>query len=158
MTTPVTPPLFRSNYPEFSSTDRFPNSGVQYWLDTAYSFLNASRWGKQLDIGVSLYVAHNLSLEARAQAEAANGGVPGGQVGPVSSKSIDKVSVGYDTGAGTETGAGHWNSTIYGTRFFRLVKMFGSGPIQVGMGVSPPNTGLPWPGPLTTPGFTNFGN
>ena len=153
----ATPATFKGHYPEFVCPDTYPQSQVQFWLDIAYSMLNASRWGRQLDIGVELYVAHNLALEARSQATAANGGIPGESVGVLNSKSVDKVSAGYDTGIATEQNAGHWNSTIYGTRFYRLAKMFGAGPVQVGIGVAPPLSGLGWPGPLTTPGFTNFG-
>jgi hypothetical protein len=152
-----TPAIFKGHYPEFVCPDTYPVSQVQFWLDTAYSLLNVQRWGRQLDMAAELYCAHNLALEARAQASAANGGIPGEAVGILNSKSVDKVSAGYDTGSSTETGAGHWNLTIYGTRLYRFMKMFGSGPIQIGIGQAPPGSGLAWPGPLTTPGFTNFG-
>ena len=137
---------FRADYPEFSGTTTYPNSQVQYWLNVAYSMLNAGRWGRQLDIGAAAFAAHNLSLEARAMAESANGGVPGGQVGPVSSKSVDKVSMSYDTSSGIQPGAGHWNMTIYGTRFIRMARMFGAGPVHVGMGSTPPLSGPGWAG------------
>jgi hypothetical protein len=148
---------FRADFPEFGSTDIFPASQVTFWLNLASLLINPNRWGKVLDAGTELFVAHNLAIEARAQAEAAGGGIPGGQVGPMNSKSVDKVSIGYDTSAGIEAGAGHWNLTTYGTRFIRLAKMFGAGPVQIGVGVVPNGNGLAWPGPLTTPGFTNFG-
>ena len=153
----VTPAIFKGHYPEFVCPETYPPSQVQFWLDTAYSMLNPARWGRQLDMAAELYVAHNLALEARAMKESQGGGIPGGSVGVLSSKSVDKVSAGYDTNRATEESAGHWNLTIYGTRLYRLIKLFGAGPVQVGIGVSPPNTGLGWPGPLTTPGFTNFG-
>lgn len=152
----ITVQQFRADFPEFGSTSTFPNSGIQFWLDFSYNFLNASRWGKSLDIGAELFAAHNLAIEAKAQAAASAGGIPGEQTGPVNSKSVDKVSIGYDTGAGIQPDAGHWNLTVYGTRFIRMVRMFGAGPIQVGSFASP-STGMAWSGPLTTPGFTNFG-
>ena len=157
MTTPSTPAIFKGRYPEFVDPLVYPENQVQYWLDISYSLLSASRWGQQLDMAAELYTAHNLALEARAQKEAQNGGIPGGSVGVLNSKSVDKVSAGYDTSVATEQGAGHWNLTIYGTRFYRLMKLFGSGPIQLGIGYAPPLSGAAWPGPLTTPGFTNFG-
>ena len=149
---------FRTHYPEFADVAVYPDTQVEFWLGIAYSMLSASRFGRQLDIAVELYTAHNLALEARAQATAANGGIPGEAVGVLNSKSVDKVSAGYDTSAATEQGAGHWNLTIYGTRLYRLIKLFGAGPIQIGIGSPPPLSGPAWPGPLTTPGFTNFGN
>ena len=147
---------FRADFPEFGSSTQFTSSQVQFWLNAAYSFLNTRRWGRQLDIGAELYAAHNVAIEARAAASAANGGVPGEQVGPVNSKSVDKVSMGYDTSAGTVEGAGDWNLTVYGTRFMRMARMFGAGGIQIGIGAVPSNSGQGWPGPLTTPGFSNF--
>jgi len=153
----ITVAQFRQDYPEFASTSQYTPSAVTYWLNLAYAMLNTRRWGNQLDIAAELFVAHNLVLEARAQAESKNGGIPGQQVGPVNSKSVDKVSIGYDTGSGIETDAGHWNMSIYGTRFIRLAKMFGAGPLQIGIGATPTGTGLGWSGPNVTPGFSNFG-
>lgn len=149
---------FRANFPEFTSSSDFSNATIQFWLDLAYQMLNASRWLNQLDIGAQLFTAHNIALEAKALKESQNGGIPGQNTGPINSKSVDKVSVGYDTGAGIVPDAGHWNLTTYGTRFIWMLRMFGAGPIQVGIGSAPSMSGTAWPGPLTTPGFSNFGN
>ena len=158
MTSPMTISGFRTAYPEFTDTGRFPNGTVQYWLNTAYLMLNAGRWGRQLDIAAALYCAHNLVLEARAVADTAVGGLPGTNIGPISSKSVDKVSVSNDVNVATEEGAGHWNMTIYGTRLHRLIKLFGAGPIQLGIGCVPPLSGPGWSGPDCSPGPTNFGS
>lgn len=152
----ITVQQFRADFPEFGSSVAYPSSQITFWMNLAYMLLNASRWGSVLDIGAELFIAHNIAIEAKAAAEAAGGGIPGTQVGPMNSKSVDKVSIGYDTGAGIEANAGHWNLTVYGTRFIRLVKMFGAGPIQVGIGQVPAGNGQAWPGPSTNPGFTNF--
>jgi hypothetical protein len=148
---------FRVDYPEFSDLGSFPRSQINYWMAFAYGMLNARRFGRQLNVAIQLFVAHNIALEARAQAEASFGGIPGGQVGPINSKSVDKVSMGYDTSAGIEIGAGHWNLTIYGTRLIRLIKIFGAGPVQIGIGAVPSGSGQGWPGPNTNPGFSTFG-
>ena len=158
MTSPIDIATFRTDYPEFASASTYTDAVVQYWLNFAYSMLSATRWGKQLDIAAELYVAHNLALEARAQREAANGAIPGSSVAVLSNKSVDKVSAGYDVGSSTEAKGGHWNLTIYGTRLYRMMKMFGAGPITIGGGFAPPLSGLAWPGPDTAPGFTNFGS
>lgn len=140
---------FRIDYPEFADTTLYPDSGVNYWLTTAALLLPAARWLTVLDLGTELFTAHNLVLERKAQAEAVNGIPPGVTTGPVSSKSVDKVSVSYDTGSAVVLDAGHWNNTVYGTRFIQLARMFGAGPVQVGVtpGCEPPFNGPPWFGP-----------
>lgn len=137
---------FRADLPEFVSTTMYPSAGVQFWLDFAYRMINQDRFGSNVDVGAEMFAAHFITLEARNALESAGGGIPGQNTGPLSSKSVDKVSVGYDTGAGTEEGAGHWNLTTYGTRFIWMCRMFGAGPIQLTAGASPTPVS-PWPGP-----------
>lgn len=150
----VTPKTFRENFPEFKDIDQYTDSGIQYYVNVATNLsgtgrgmFRASLWKSALDTGVELFVAHNMVLEARAQAEANNGAVPGVSTGAISDKSVDKVRVGYDTAGSAEEGAGHWNLTVYGTRLKRLINMFGMGPITIGGGCSPSFNGPAWPGP-----------
>lgn len=128
----VTVASFGESYPEFF-TGPNPASAVAAddWIAFAKLMLNADRWGDALDMGVSLYVAHNLALQMTAARAGANGAAPGASSGPVASKSVDKVSVSYDTGAATLTDAGAWNLTTYGVRFLQLARMFGAGGIQL---------------------------
>lgn len=148
----ITVAQFRIDYPEFTDTVIYTGSQVQFWLNFAYKFLDIRRWGTTLDLAAELYTAHNLVFEARAQANANAGALPGESQGMLSSKSVDKVSVSYDTSSAAQEGAGHWNLTIYGLRYIRLARMFGSGGIQLGAGASPSGA---WPGPDT--GFIYFG-
>lgn len=134
MTAPVEN-TFRTNFPAFADATRFPAGMVEYWLGLAAKLVNADRWGNLTDDGIKLFAAHNLVLERQAMDSAANGGTPGMSRGVINSESVDKVSVGYDTTAGIELDAGHWNLTIYGTRFIRLARMMGMGGIQLGAGV-----------------------
>ena len=140
----ITVQQFRADFPEFVSTTMYPNSGIQFWLNFAYKMINAERFGDQLDVGAELFTAHFIVLEANAALTSVNGGIPGQSGGVLASKSVDKVSVSYDTGAGTEQGAGHWNLTNYGTRFKWMINMFGAGGLQLGIGSS--NTSQPWGG------------
>lgn len=149
---------FRAQFPEFGSSADFTNDQVQFWLTNAYRFINADRWGSSTDMGASLFAAHNLVLEARAQKEAAAGGIPGAATGMVSSKSVGGVSLGYDTSSVAEENGGHWNLTVYGQRYLRFAKMFGIGPVVVNYVGSDPMNGPAWPGPNTTPSMTGFGN
>ena len=145
----VTAASFRVDYPEFT-VDRYPDSMVNYYLNIAGLMLNASRWSTLLDVGTELFIAHHIAVERRAMDEAATGQPPGTTTGPISSKSVDKVSLSFDVGAAVEENGGHWNLTVYGTRFARLSKQFGAGPLQIGADAFiPPNSaqnawGFPW--------------
>jgi hypothetical protein len=143
----VTVASFRNNYPEFADSVRFSVSQIGYYLNLAGLLLNAARWNNLLDAGTELFVAHNLAIESLTQAEAKSKGVPGITTGPVSAKSVDKVSISYATSDAVQAGAGHWNLTVYGTRYVRLMRMFGAGPVQVGVGAYPLLNGPAWPGP-----------
>lgn len=126
----MTPAAFRTAFPEFASETAYPDSLVTFWLTVAGKMVSATRWGDLLDQGIQLFTAHNLVLERQAAKSAATGAVPGGASGPVNSKTVDKVSVSYDTAAAMEPNAGHWNLTTYGQRYIRLANMFGSGGLQ----------------------------
>lgn len=146
----ITNDQFRQNFPAFADTGKFSEAMLTMWLGFAYQMLGtatiAPRWGVMLDLGAQLFAAHNLALDALANAEAANGAPPGSQVGPASSKSVGGVSISYDVGAGVNAADTHWNLTSYGTRFARLYRMAGAGPLQVGIGQVPPFNGGGWPG------------
>lgn len=154
----ITVAKFRYDYPEFQSTENFPSSQITYWINFAYQMLNPQRWGRQLDLAAELYVAHNIAIEMLAMKQGKAGGAPGLGMGAINNKSVDKVSVGMDVNLASEKDGGHWNLTIYGTRLYRMIKMFGAGPLIVGVGAVSPLTGGGWSGPDVTPGFTNFAN
>lgn len=122
---------FRADFPEFADEATFPDSTVTYWLTLAGKLLNIERWADLLDNGLELFVAHNIVLERQAAASAATGATPGITTGAVSAKGVDKVTVSYDTSAGMDLEAGHWNLTHYGARFIRLARMIGTGGIQL---------------------------
>lgn len=129
----ATPAAFRLTFPEFGDTGAYPDAFVSAQFAVAALQLDAVRWGDLLDYGTYLVTAHRLALRARASADAANGKPPGAASGPVSNKSVDKVSIGYDTSSASEEGAGLWNMTIYGQEFIRLARQIGSGPVQIGV-------------------------
>lgn len=122
---------FRQDFPEFTDPVKYPDSAVNLWLDLAGKTLPADRWCDYLDIGMELFTAHNLALAAGNQATAAVGGAPGQVKGPLTSKAVDKVSAGYDSGAATLEDGGFFNLTTYGIQFLQLARMIGSGGIQL---------------------------
>lgn len=121
----------REDFPEFADTSMFPDGQVNFWLGVGRTFLNAERWGDSLDFGLELFAAHHLSVAAKDQATASSGGVPGQVSGPLASKSVNKVSASYDTGAATMENASFWNMSRYGIQFYRLAMMIGAGGIQL---------------------------
>lgn len=156
-TTTITEATFRANFTEFSDVALFPPAVVNFWITAADLMLSVSRWGTVRDMGVQLYAAHNLSLERQAMNAAANGGVPGAASGAVSQKTVGPATIAYDAASAAAEGAGDFNATIYGQRLWRLIQIFGSGPIQIGIGAAPCGLGSPffnggaWPGPAPWP-------
>jgi len=122
---------FRSDFPEFSNTTTYPDTSVSLWMTVATSMVNACRWMELTDIGIELVTAHHLVLEKRDSDAVAAGGTPGEIKGPTTSKSVDKVSVGYDSNAVALSDAGFWNLTTYGVRFLTMARMMGAGGLQV---------------------------
>lgn len=125
---------------------QYAGAQMQFWLDWAYSFLNAPRWGNSLDRGAQLYAAHNLVLALEQQMTAAVGGFPGTTKGPISAESADKGSLSYDTAAATFKDASFWNQTKYGIQLWRLIRIMGAGPIHVGAGCWTDGGAGAWPG------------
>lgn len=155
------------DFQEFASTPDYPSSLITYYLALSGLLLNQQRWGPpaatvtnpptcMYDMAQELFVAHHIVLEVTALRASLAGGVPGAVTGPVQAKSTGPISVSYDTGASVGEGDTHWNDTIYGIRFRRLSRMFGAGPIQLGIGCGPSGpwfngvnlNGPAWPGPI----------
>lgn len=145
----VTAALFRQNFPAFASAVQYPDGSINFWLNYAYMLLPACRWKNILDLGVQLFVAHNVTLDGLGAAEGQNGAPSGMTVGPVVSKTVGDLTITYDTASGVSEGDQHWSLTNYGTRFVKLARQFGSGPVQIGIGYTPVGQGYgqPWPGP-----------
>lgn len=146
-----TPSTLRAAFPEFDNVRRYPDTLITFWQTLAYKLLPANVWGDLLSHGVGLFTAHHLVLSAKARASSAvQGGkgaspVPGISTGAISSKSVDKVSISYDTSAISIKDAGQWNGTEYGIQFYQLVKIVGA---QGAMQLNGPNIGGSYVGPF----------
>ena len=122
---------FRADFPEFADTTKYPDSAVNLWLSLGEKTLAPDRWCDYLDVGLELFTAHHLAIAAGNQL-AEMVGDTGGQVkGPLNSKSVDKVSAGYNTGAVALQDGGFYNLTTYGIQFLQLARMVGTGGIQL---------------------------
>lgn len=146
MATTPTPSQFRAFHaPRFDDEVKYPDTSVTTWLTMATRLVSEDRWGDSWSIGVFLYTAHQLSLGALMEQEAAMGGVQGMRTGAISSESGDGVSVSFDNSATNMDGGGHFNQTMYGKQYLQLARLHGAGPVQVGadnMG----SAGSAWPG------------
>lgn len=132
--TPITPAQFRTDFPEFSNTTDFTDSQINFWVNVAGLMMDPNRWQRLLGPGTELFVAHNLYFEAMNKRSANTGGVPGINKGVVSSEGAGSINVSYDTTAGLDKDASHWNQTNYGIRFHYLLRLIGAGPIHFGTG------------------------
>ena len=124
-------PAFRANFPEFSDTTVYPTTVVQFWLTLAENLVPCQIWKDCWTQGVSLYIAHEITLAAQNQKAAAIGGIPGQNSGIASQKAVGSVNVSYDSQSNSEKDAGYWNLTNYGKQFIRLARIFGARPIQL---------------------------
>jgi hypothetical protein len=125
------PPTFRAAFPEFGDAGIYPDTQVQAYLDLG-SVLAGPRWGSLRQTGAHLICAHMLSLSRYAQLRAGGGsgaaaGAPGINAGLLTSKSVSKVSVGYDVSSVMMEGGGPWNYTAYGGQYLWLLNLLGTG-------------------------------
>ena len=128
----VTASSFRTMYPEFVSTDTYPDATINVWLPIAEQFVNGTEWGwnDNADLGVCLVLAHFLSLGQRNILASGKGGIPGSNVGAVASKSVGGAAISYNTALTAVEGAGEWNATTYGQRYATLRSFYGAGAFQ----------------------------
>lgn len=122
---------FRTAFPEFQDTTVYPSSMITFWSTLAQQQVLQCIWGVTWNAGVSLYVAHEITLAAQNQKQAGAGGMPGTSGGVANNKTVGSVTVGYDSTVTSEKDAGYWNLTNYGKQFIRLVRIFGTRPIQL---------------------------
>lgn len=125
---------FRAAYPAFTA-ELHPDVRVAFHLRAAGLRLPPERWGDLLDDGTGLYVAHHLTLEAKANQAADGTGGMDAAAGTLASesKTVGPVSKSkaYTNAASAEPGGGHWNLTLYGQQFRDLAKLVGMGGIQL---------------------------
>jgi len=122
---------FRGSFPEFGDTTKYPDAMLNFWLSLAMTMVPQHVWRNQWVTGVSLYIAHEITLAASNKQTAANGGTPGQNSGIANSKAVGGVNVSYDSQSNSEKNAGYWNLTNYGKQFLRLARIFGARPIQL---------------------------
>jgi hypothetical protein len=125
------PVQFRLDFPEFANATTYPLSMINFWMGLGDTLLNVTRWGDRRPYGLSLFVAHNITLAAMDSASGAAGVTPGVSTNLVSSESAGPISYSLDTQSVSEQDGGNYNETKYGRQFLRLCRIVGIGGAQV---------------------------
>lgn len=127
----ITESTFRENMPMFADANSYPAFQFNFYLTLGTKLLPEQRWDDLLDYGLTLFVAHYLTLYKRGMDLVSVGGDAGKVVGNETSKSVDGVSKAMDVSGVLITDAGHWNQTTFGVQFYQLIQMVGAGGIQL---------------------------
>jgi Protein of unknown function (DUF4054) len=102
------------------------------YLALALACLVQARWQDTWQLGISLFVAHWLTLWARTDAgsnpSASQIASQGLTFGILVSKAVGSVSASYQPVGGLENWAA-WNLTVYGQQLATLARIIGSGPM-----------------------------
>jgi hypothetical protein len=126
------PPTFRLHFPAFADTTRYPDPTVQFFIDMATVMCSPGVWCNLQQMGVELMTAHFLAMQQYAmQGGTGPGMVPGMASGVRTSKSVSKVSVGYDASVTAMEGWGPWNYTIYGQQYAWYAQLVGTGGFEM---------------------------
>lgn len=145
----VTPTSFRETFPAFADAAAYPNGQIAFYAALGLQLHAADRWGDLLDYGVSLFIAHELTLGRQSAQAAQAGQIPGQVRGAVTSMSADGVSWSREgVSSLSDPSNGHWNLSTYGLRWKELSRLVGAGPVYVGA-PTPLELQLsdwPWPG------------
>lgn len=121
-------PTLRAVLPAFADPSLYTDTMITYWLQKASNALDQMAWGNRLDEGLLYYTAHALIMAKRAE-RLATGSAQGS--GIIASKSVGPASISYDNSIGMNAGAGSYNLTPFGTRFWELAQLVGMGGLQL---------------------------
>lgn len=143
---------FIAGFPEFTDQTFFPVATFNFWAlqaDDNTGWTRRMTPGQQM-LAKCLYVAHNVALARRDVVMSAMGNAPGQVTGALASKSVDKVAASYSATT-TIDNAGPWNATLYGQRFYQMMRgintaMYVPGPSRRGgYGYGYGGAGIRWP-------------
>lgn len=114
---------FRLDFPEFGSTTIFTDAMLIFWAGVGAKVISQDHMGDLYNQALSLFVGHNITLQAGNIKAAGSGGTPGQSSGAIASKAVGQASISYDTASAMEPNAGHWNQTLYGRQYIQLTRL-----------------------------------
>lgn len=109
---------FRTYFPEF---DTVIDGRVQLYLDQAVAYLDAATWGDCYEMAALYWAAHKLCRSEQRVMQGTGAAASG--AGPMTSASVDGVSVGYAAPAfatGTNVSDVEYATTPYGQEYLSL--------------------------------------
>lgn len=133
----LTESSFREAMPMFADVAEYPSFQFNFYLTLGTKLLPESRWGASndpdslIEYGLTLFIAHYLTLFKRSMDLSDIGGDAGKVAGNETSKSVDGVAKSMDVSGVLNTDAGHWNMTTFGIQFYQLMMIAGAGGIQL---------------------------
>ena len=125
------PENFKNMFPLFESVDI---NRINFWINLFRNTYDEKIFGNLWEQGCYLYVAHNLFLELKSEQYM--------QEGKFNTQGVDNISAGVLTNDYKATGPvihskaytnknmllegiGEWGQTVYGQRFFQILKIVG---------------------------------
>jgi hypothetical protein len=120
-----TPDDIKAEFPEFAQVDE---GVIQRRIDRTASRVDAS-WGDEMAWGKSLLTAHYLVEDGFGGGDAEIAAYRAAGVVKLKSGTLDVTFA-----SATEAGAGEFDSTVYGRRFYALMRRLFSGPLTTGGG------------------------
>lgn len=122
---------FRLDFPEFADNTIYTDSMCSFWSVLGEQINSLEVFGSAYTQLIELFTAHNLSVQATNISASDVGGIPTGNGGAISSKTVEQVSVDYDSVSTAISGGGDFNSTSYGRQYLILRRQFTCGVMQV---------------------------
>ena len=110
--------MFKILFPAFADTSTI---SIGLYLQIACKRIADRALGSETDYGRMLLAAHMLTVNG-ANVTEGEGSTVGSFSGAIASKSVGSMSVSYDTGNTSESGAGWYNLTNYGKQLYSLMR------------------------------------
>lgn len=112
----ITTANFKLKFKEFTcKTD----DEIQIFLDEAVELLNEAFWDTKYDLGLYYLTAHLLALSDRMASTSTKAIAT---AGPISSKSVDGVSISFAVSEFQNAAAEYYRQTLYGQRYWALLR------------------------------------
>ena len=124
---------FLATHPQFANL--VPESIIVFYVNLANHSLSYARWGESWEMGMTLFIAHYLTLYLMATANMGADPIASQVIshsiaqGQVASKSAGSLSKSYDYGSVDNdlNGWGAWKLTFFGQQFATIAKLIGKG-------------------------------